>query len=63
MTKKSKAECEKEFVQCLLSVGIKGYGAMDEGRNTYYVIYLKDGTTRYWTSLSEESLKLIGGGS
>lgn len=61
MAYKSKAEHEKEFVQSLLSVGIKNYGAMDERGNTYYVIYLKNGTTRYWTNLSDESLKLMGG--
>lgn len=59
MAYKSKAVWEKEFVQFLLSVGIKSYGAMDEGRNTYYIIYLKNETTRYWTNFSDESLKML----
>lgn len=63
MSYKTKAEQERKFVQFLLSVGIKSMGEMDGGRNTYYVIYLNNDTTRYWTNFSDESLKLMKGES
>ena len=55
MKRKTKADYEREFVQHIASVGIKGWCEMDEGRKTYYRFWLKDGTERYWTNLLDES--------
>ena len=61
MAYRKKAECEKEFVDYILSVGGLGsHAEMDEGRNTYYEFRLKNGTKRYWTNMSDENLKRLG---
>ena len=59
MTYVSKAECEKEFVDYILSVGLKGYAEMDIKSNTYYQFNLKNGETRHWTNMSNENLKRL----
>lgn len=61
MAYKTKAECEKEFVEQVQSVGgVKGYGCMAEGRKEYWYFDLANGTRRYWTNLSEENQKILG---
>ena len=57
--KKNKAYYEKQFVEELLKVGVSQYSAMDERNNTYYCFWLKDGTQRYWTNMSEKNLNNI----
>lgn len=60
MAYKSKAECEKEFVQHILSIGLESHGkTYDKGRY-YWFFDLKNGERRYWTNLSEENQKLLG---
>ncbi len=60
MGNKTKAQCENEFVDHILSVGgIKNHAEMDEGRNTYYEFRLNNGTLRYWTNMSDENLKRL----
>ena len=61
MKYENKTEYERDFVQHLLSVGIKGYSEMYDRGKTYYMFNLKNGETRYWTNLSEESLKALEG--
>lgn len=56
---KTKVDCEKEFVEYILSVGIEKWCEMDERNKTYYQIHLKNGEIRYWTNLSDESLKKL----
>lgn len=56
---KTKADCELEFVDYILSVGIERWCEMDEGNKCYYCIWLKNGETRYWTNLSDESIKKL----
>lgn len=60
MSAKPKAEYEKEFVQHLLEVGIKGYSEMYAHGRLHYMFNLENGETRYWTNLSEDSLKKLG---
>lgn len=60
MKRKVKADYEREFVQHIASVGIKNWCEMDEGRKTYYCFWLKNGETRYWTNLSDESRDVLG---
>jgi hypothetical protein len=61
MAYKNKAECEKEFVQYILSVGgVKCGGKMYERGNYYWFFDLANGERRYWTNLSEENQKLLG---
>ena len=60
-----KSECEKEFVDHLLSVGIKAYAEMDEvdkkqNVHTYYEFRLNNGELRYWKDMSSENLKRLG---
>jgi hypothetical protein len=57
---KTKAECEKEFVEYILLVGIERWCEMDERNKTYYQIWLENGEIRNWTNLSGESLKKLG---
>ena len=54
-----KAEQERAFVDMLLEIGIKNYGASDDNGNTYWFFNLEDGQQRYWTNLSEESQKKL----
>lgn len=59
---KSKAECESQFVDYVLSVGgIEKHCEMDEGRKTYYQFWLKNGEIRHWTNMSAENLERISG--
>lgn len=61
MTYKEKRKLEEDkFVDMLLQIGIKNKCQSNEGRNTYYCFWLKDGQTRYWTNLSEENRKRVG---
>ena len=55
-----KVECEKEFVDYILKIGLIGYAEMDEKRNTYYEFRLKNGELRYWKNLSQENRERLG---
>ena len=54
---------EKAFVKEVKGVGIKNYGCMyGEGRarkNLYWFFELSNGQHRYWTNLSDESMKIL----
>lgn len=61
MKKKTKAECETEFVDYILSKGgIEKYCEMDERGKTYYQFWVKNGEIRHWTDMSPENLKRLG---
>ena len=60
MAYKNKAQCEKEFTEYILSIGIKTYGKTDDNGNCYWFFNLKNGMRRYWTNLSEENQKTLG---
>lgn len=58
---KNKAECEKEFVEHIASVGgVKSHGKTYENGNWYWFFDLENGERRYWTNLSEENQKILG---
>lgn len=64
MAYKKKAEQEKEFVDYILSVGgVVYHREMAEGNKTYHEFKLANDTTRYWTDMTEESLKRLGIGT
>jgi hypothetical protein len=57
----NKATAEKMFVEEILRAGgIDNHAETDEGRKTYYEFRLKNGTRRYWTNMSDESLVKLG---
>ena len=60
MAYKNKAQCEKEFTEYIVSIGIKTYGKTDDKGNCYWFFNLKNGMRRYWTNLSEENQKTLG---
>jgi len=57
---RTKAECEKEFVDYLLKIGITAYAEMEEKSKTYYEFRLENGELRYWKDISVENLKRLG---
>ena len=61
MAYKKKAECEKEFVNEILSVGgVKSYAKSYEKGNWYWFFVLENGIRRYWTNLSEDNQEALG---
>lgn len=55
-----KADIEKLFIQQLIDAGgIKSFYRIYEQGNFYYCFDLNNGTRRYWTNLSEESIKKL----
>ncbi len=58
--KRPKFECEKELVDYILKIGLRGYSEMDEKRNTYYVFKLDNGELRFWKNLSQENRESLG---
>ena len=60
-----KTECEKEFVDYVLSKGIRGYAEMDvidkkQNIHTCYEFRLNNGELRYWKDMSRENLERLG---
>lgn len=55
-----KAEAEKIFINHLKEIGIKTYYRIYERGNSYWCFELENGTTRYWTNLSDENAKALG---
>ena len=60
MAYKPRAQQERELVDIVLSVGLKGHAESDEGNKTYYEFRLADGTLRYCTNMSKENLRRLG---
>ena len=58
--KEKKKIAEDKFVNMLLEIGIKSMCESDEGRNTYYCFWLKNGDQRYWINLSQENRIKVG---
>ena len=59
MAVKSKAQCEKEFVDYVIEKGLVGFSNSYENGHCYWVISLQNGETRYWQDLSEDSRKRL----
>jgi len=56
-----KAEQEKMFVDMILKKGgINSHCEMYERGHDYYCFWLKNREQRFWTDMSDESLKKLG---
>ena len=60
MKRKVKADYEREFVQHIVSIGIKTWCEMYDHGRLHYCFWLKNGETRYWTNFSDESRDTLG---
>ncbi len=56
----TKTEAERKWREELLSVGVKEAGCMYHYGSFYWYFELNDGTMRYWTCPSYETLVMLG---
>ena len=56
----NKAEREKRWRDDLIPVGVQKYAVMYDHGNFYWCFFMKNGTQRYWTNPSFETLILLG---